>query len=181
MKMRDPRISQRKSKELLDFARAYLSEAFPNPDREACPPDDVLRSLAFNPRESEPALTEHLAACSPCFSRYSELLAELKAEQQAERSSSTWISASSKAHPVLAATALTCALFMAIGVIGLLLRGNRRPNTPPMDTNRKPSPTEPQTPTVAYSPFSLDLSTRSHILVEVCSSSSAEGQNAASP
>src|SRR5947209_411902 len=119
MKMRDPRISQRKGKELLDFARAYLSEAFPNPDREGCPPDDALRSLAFNPRESNPEVTEHLAACSPCFRRYSELLSELKAQRQAEKSSWTRVSAWSKAHPVLAATTLACVLFVAIGV-GLL-------------------------------------------------------------
>src|SRR6266403_3120532 len=153
---------EEKGKGWLDFAGTYLSNAFPNPDREGCPPDVALQSLAFNPKESQPAVTEHLADCSPCFRRYAELLAELKAQQQAERSSWTRISAWPKDHPVLAATALACALFIAIGV-GLLLRGIRQPNAPPMDTNRKPSPIEPQNPTVAYSPFSLDLSARSRV------------------
>ena len=97
---------EEKGKDLLDFARNYLSNAFPNSDREGCPPDTALRSLAFNPKESQPSITEHLAACSPCFRRYSELLAELKSQQQAAESPWSRISVWSKAHPVLAGTAL---------------------------------------------------------------------------
>jgi hypothetical protein len=160
--MKDRRAFEKKEKALLDFARSYLSEGFPNPDREGCPPDDALRSLAFNPRESQPEVTEHLASCSPCFRRYSELLAELKAQQQAAELSLSSISVWSKAHPLLAATALACALFIAIGV-GLLLRGIRQPSVPPVETNRKPSPTEPLNPPVAYTPFSLDLSALSRV------------------
>jgi hypothetical protein len=160
--MKERRAFEKKEKALLDFARSYLSEGFPNPDREGCPPDDALRSLAFNPRESQPEVTEHLASCSPCFRRYSELLAELKAQQQAAELSLSSISVWSKAHPVLAATALACALFIAIGV-GLLLRGIRQPSVPPVETKRKPSPTEPLNPTVAYMPFSLDLSALSRV------------------
>jgi hypothetical protein len=162
LRMKDRRDFEKKERILLDFARSYLSEGFPNPDREGCPPDDTLRSLAFNPRDSDLEVTEHLAACSPCFGRYSELLAELKAHQQAERSSWTGISAWFKTHPVLAATALACALLLGIG-LGLVLRGIRQPNTPPMETNRKPSSTKPLNPTVAYSPFSLDLSALSPV------------------
>jgi hypothetical protein len=152
-----------KGKDLLDFARTYLSNAFPNPDRDGCPPDAALQSLAFNPKESQPGVTEHLAACSPCFRRYAELLAELKSRMDAEEGLS-WrrISAWPKAHPVLGGAVLACALFIAIGV-GLLLRRIRQPNTPPIDTNRRPSPTEPVFPTVAYSPFSLDLSALSRV------------------
>lgn len=160
--MKDRRAFKKKERVLLDFARSYLSEGFPNPDREGCPPDDALRALAFNPRESNPEVTEHLAACSPCFRRYSELLAELKAQQQAERSSWTRISAWSKDHPVLATTALACALFIAIGV-GLLLQGIRQPNAPPINAHRKPTPSQPVNPTVAYLPFSMDLSALSPV------------------
>ena len=159
--MKDRKAFEKKERALLDFARSYLSEEFPNPDREGCPPDDVLRSLAFNPRESDPEVTEHLAACSPCFRRYSEFLYELKTQQKAESSWSR-ISVWSKAHPVLSGTALACALFMAIGV-GLLLRGIRQANAPPVETNRKPSPTEPQNPTVTSLPFGLDLSALSPV------------------
>src|SRR5882762_4479366 len=85
MRMKDRRAFEKKDKDLFDFAHSYLSEAFPNPDREGCPPDSALRSLAFNPRESEPTVTEHLAACSPCFRRYGELLAELKSQTEKEK------------------------------------------------------------------------------------------------
>jgi hypothetical protein len=163
MRIKNHAALETKKKELLDFARSYLSEAFPNPDRHGCPPDAALRSLAFNPRESEPTVTEHLATCSPCFMRYSELLGELKSQPRVEpRLSFTRISEWSKAHPVLAGTAALCMLLIVIGV-GLLLHGIRQPNTPPMDTHRKPNPTEPLNPTVAYSPFSLDLSALSPV------------------
>ena len=163
MRIKNRAALETKKRELLDFARSYLSEAFPNPDRQGCPPDAALRSLVFNPNESEPTVTEHLATCSPCFRRYSELLGELKSQPRLEpRLSFTRISAWSKAHPVLAGTAALCMLLIVIGV-GLLLHGIRQPNTPPMDTHRKPNPTEPLNPTVAYSSFSLDLSALSPV------------------
>ena len=163
MNFRDRRGFETKGKDLLDFARSYLSEAFPNPDRQGCPPDAVLRSLAFNPTEGKPAVTEHLASCSPCFRRYGELLAESKSQKEKEKGF-TWdrISVWTKAHPVLAGTAALCLLLIAIGV-GFFLRGIRQPNAPPIQTNRRPNPTEPRTPTVAYSPFGLDLSSLSPI------------------
>src|SRR5882672_6098998 len=70
MRIKNRAALETKKRELLDFARSYLPEAFPNPDRQGCPPDAALRSLAFNPNESEPTVTEHLAVCSPCFRRY---------------------------------------------------------------------------------------------------------------
>src|SRR6266566_4752492 len=128
LRTKNRRAFEKKDRVLLDFARSYLSQAFPNPDREGCSPDDALRSLAFNPRESEPTITEHLAACSPCFRRYSELLAQLKSQRAAEEKLSwaravTW----SRSHPVLVGAALVCALLIAIGA-GLLLNRIRVPN-----------------------------------------------------
>src|SRR6266852_8508931 len=84
MRIKNRAALETKKREVVDFARSYLSEAFPNPDRQGCPPDAALRSLAFNPNESEPTVTEHLAVCSPCFQRYSELLAQLKSQMKAE-------------------------------------------------------------------------------------------------
>ena len=160
--MKDRRSFEKKERALLDFARSYLSEGFPNPEREGCPPDDALRSLAFNPRECGPEVTEHLAACSPCFRRYSELLAELKAQRRAAESRWSRISVWSKTHPVLVGTTLVCALLVAI-TVGFLLRGIRQLNPPAIETKRKPGPTEPLNPTVAYTPFSLDLSALSRV------------------
>src|SRR5260370_7047696 len=105
MRIKDRAALEKKNKELLDFARSYLSEAFPNPDRQGCPPDAALRSLAFYPNESEPTVTEHLAVCSPCFTRYAELLAEPKSQTEAQRATScARLSACPSAHPLLAAT-----------------------------------------------------------------------------
>ena len=160
---RDSRATDKKGKDLLDFARSYLSEAFPNPDRQGCPSDDALRSLAFNPSQSDPGVSEHLAACSPCFKRYAELLAELKSQRELEEGLS-WrrISAWSHAHPILAGTALVCALLIAIGA-GLLFRRIGIFNVRPVETHRAPSPGEPVKPPLAYIPFSLDLSTLSPV------------------
>jgi hypothetical protein len=149
------------SKEFLESARGYLSEGFPNPDRTGCPPDSALRSLAFNPRESDPTITEHIGTCSPCFRRYSELLAELKAQREFEASPLTRAATWWKAHPLLAGTALVCAVLLVIGV-GFLLRGTRHPNVPPMETHKEPPPQQTP-PTVAYVAFSLDLSALSPV------------------
>src|SRR6266478_5445414 len=163
MRIKNRAALEMKKRELLDFARSYLSEAFPNPDRQGCPPDAALRSLAFNPNESEPTVTEHLAVCSPCFQRYSELLALLKSQRAAEeRLSWDRISTWSRAHPLLVGAALVFVLFIAIGA-SLLLNRVRVPNPPPLDTHRAPNPVQPVNPEVAYSPFSLDLSALSPV------------------
>src|SRR5260370_41001238 len=106
-----------KSKDFLDFARSYLSDAFPNPDRQGCPPDVALQSLAVNSSASDAAITEHIANCSPCFRRYSELLTEAKLQRAADGALS-WkrIFGWSRAHPFLVGAALVCTLFIAIGV-----------------------------------------------------------------
>src|SRR5271165_3541982 len=111
MRINDRRAFEREEKQLLDFARSYLSDAFPNPDRQGCPTDAALRCLAFKPNESGPRVTEHLAGCSPCFRRYTELLAQLKSQRAGQvRWSWNRISTWSRAHPLLMWEALACAL-----------------------------------------------------------------------
>src|SRR5437762_10469743 len=109
MRIDDSAAREKSRRELLDFARSYLSEAFPNPDRQGCPPDAALRSLAFNPTQGASEVTDHLASCSPCFKRYGEFLAELKSQGEKEKGF-TWgrVSVWTKAHPVLAGTAALC-------------------------------------------------------------------------
>src|SRR5256885_70550 len=158
MRVKDLRGIEKGDKHLLQFARSYLSEAFPNPNREGCPHDSALRSLAFNPTESGAKLTEHLSTCSPCFKRYGELLSEVRSQQQAKKGMS-WMMVTiwAKAPPVSGETPFAAALFAAMGM-GSLPRGRRPAITPPLDTNRRPNPSQPQPPTVAYSRFDLDLS-----------------------
>ena len=65
--------------EFFGFAKSYLSEAFPNPQRIGCPPDCDLQRMAERPIEARDAnVSEHLACCSPCFNRYMEILAGLR-------------------------------------------------------------------------------------------------------
>jgi hypothetical protein len=65
--------------EFFGFAKSYLSEAFPNPQRIGCPPDSDLQRMAERPVEARDAnVSEHLTCCSPCFNRYMEILARLK-------------------------------------------------------------------------------------------------------
>jgi len=162
MRIKDRSGLERQSKEFLAFARSYLSDAFPNPDRQGCPPDEALQSLAINPNKSQATITEHIASCSPCFKRYSELLTEVKSQKAADEGSSWkgmpgWF----RAHPLLVGAALACALFIAIGV-GLWIRFSV-PNPPPLETHQPHNPTSPVNPVVAYSPLSLDLTNISPI------------------
>ena len=77
--MPDPkRRKDIKEKEFLGFAKSYLSEAFPNPQRIGCPADSELKTLAEHPKGADPTISPHLTHCSPCFNRYMELLDELK-------------------------------------------------------------------------------------------------------
>ena len=153
---------EEQSSDFVAFARSYLSSAFPNPDRQGCPPDEALQDLAVHPSRSESAITEHIASCSPCFNRYFELLAEIELERAAAESS-VWknISRWSKAHPLVVGAALACALFIALGISFLWMRF-RVPN-PPMETHQPPSPVQPSNPAVAYSAFTLDLTNVSPI------------------
>ncbi len=69
-----------RDQDLFDFGRAYLSEAFPNPERKGCPPDEMLRLLASRPTQGDPSITDHVTCCSPCFNAYMAHLEHARAE-----------------------------------------------------------------------------------------------------
>jgi hypothetical protein len=79
------RVLSKRHQDLFDFARAYLSEAFPNPERASCPEDHVLSSFARNPREEDPSIADHVTCCSPCFNAYTALLEQARAEANQSR------------------------------------------------------------------------------------------------
>jgi hypothetical protein len=65
--------------EFFGFAKSYLSEAFPNPQRIDCPPDSDLQLMAEHPvAERDDEVSKHLTCCSPCFTRYMEILAGMR-------------------------------------------------------------------------------------------------------
>ena len=76
--MREKKRKGISDEEFFGFAKSYLSEAFPNPQRDGCLADDQLTLQAERPRETDPAVIKHITSCSPCFRRYTEILADLK-------------------------------------------------------------------------------------------------------
>ena len=46
--------------EFFGFAKSYLSEAFPNPQRIGCPADSALARMAERATEQDAPLSEHL-------------------------------------------------------------------------------------------------------------------------
>ena len=79
---RQPPLNDFNDPEFLGFAKSYLSEAFPNPQRIGCPAEADLRRMAEHPIEARDAeFSEHLICCSPCFNRYMEILAALRQRQ----------------------------------------------------------------------------------------------------
>jgi hypothetical protein len=140
-------------RELLDFARSYLSEAFPNPKRMGCPSDDALRLLAIRPMQSDASTGEHLTCCSPCFTAYTAHLARAKAEaiQHQRIRRAVWIRRS--------ATGLGVAAIVVIAVYVFITK--RR--TEPIVVPRMPAPiTAPGNPAhtqaAGYVPVVIDLS-----------------------
>lgn len=82
-----------RQQDLFDFARAYLSEDFPNPERAGCPQDPSLRSFAQNPSDGDPSIADHITCCSPCFNAYTAHLERARAEAKASRGATqaAWI------------------------------------------------------------------------------------------
>jgi len=137
-------------REFLDFARSYLSEAFPNPERTGCPPDDALRSLAFRPMHNDEPISEHLACCSPCFTAYMTHLARAKAEaiDCHEISRVVWIRRSASAFAVAAILVVAAYVFIT----------KRRPES--IIAPRMPAPISVpgNSQTATYVPVVIDLS-----------------------
>jgi hypothetical protein len=134
--------------DLLHFARSYLSEAFPNPDRQGCPPADALRMLAWRPMQGDKSISDHLTCCSPCFSAYMAHLGEAREEAVRSRRirRDTWIKRS----------LITAALGLTIPICVLFLKRHNTPSFAP----RTPigSATSAQvSATVMYVPVVLDL------------------------
>jgi hypothetical protein len=62
--------------QFLGFAKSYLSESFPNPQRIGCPEDSDLQRMAERPVEARDSVSsEHLTCCSPCFRLFMDILA----------------------------------------------------------------------------------------------------------
>jgi len=148
----------KRDQDLFDFARAYLSEAFPNPERNGCPPDEKLRALARRPIESNLRITDHLTCCSPCFNAYMAHLSSVRVE--AADSSRFFLSILKRRSLRLAAAAI--AIVLALATYAFITRAHNAPTVAPL-THAPAGPGAPSQlpPSAIYVPVVLDLSNAS--------------------
>ena len=146
-------LSQR-HQDLFDFARAYLSEAFPNPERSGCPPEQILGAFARNPRQAARSIADHVACCSPCFNAYAVHLEQARAEAKQSRQTTraAWIRWSLVSASI------------AVGLLIVVYALVPKPQNEPSTTHNPSRPTSPptgsaQTPEVASVRVLIDLTT----------------------
>jgi len=145
---------------LLSFARSYLADGFPNPERTGCPSSQALQRLAKQPTQADLSITEHLSCCSSCFREYQELLAGLRADHH---------SMSAK-HGILPLTSISIyvgagvALFAAALFCFVLWRSHRREAFPiTAQTRTSPALRIETFATNSYVPFILDMRDSSQV------------------
>ena len=146
MKLR--RVADISEQELLNCARSYLPTAFPNPNRDGCPPGASLRALALNPRTTDPSIEEHISFCSPCVARYLEILSGQQSIAPATRR--TWS---------VRVTLAFAAIFVATLCVFISAKHRAKPivtkrTSAPPTLDGKPGQTE----TATYLPIFIDLS-----------------------
>ncbi len=143
--------------ELLKFARTYMSEGFPNPERTGCPPDSALSLMAIQPREADASVSEHLTCCSPCFNRYMDLLAQVELEKVSSvKNAFAWI--------VRSPLRVTAAVALVLGLATSAYVAVDWPTTPvrvattPSQGTRPPVPADTSPSVPVYPEFVLDMS-----------------------
>jgi hypothetical protein len=139
---------------LLEFARSYLAEGFPNPERIGCPNTVMLRRLGEQPTAVDPSVTEHLGGCSPCFRQYLELLAQSK---RARRGTFVRPNLLIRTPTFVAMLSL---FVLIVGTLYALLLLSHRTQTAREEANQPQihSPKNKPNRIVEFSPFILDMS-----------------------
>lgn len=69
------------NEELIRFARQHFSTDFPNPDQIGCPSSETLLATVRAGLLPDDELTNHLFACSTCFTEYRAALAQRHSEE----------------------------------------------------------------------------------------------------
>src|SRR5260370_19990029 len=133
---------------LVSFARSYLGESFPNPDRIGCPPEGALRRLAESPTSADLSITEHLGSCSPCFREYQRLLGEMRTKRQPM--AILW--GRLKSVPIAVILGIIC--LVVIGLSIALWRSNRKEVA---HHGTKPTEVANGNGLAKYIPFVLDM------------------------
>lgn len=73
-----------RERSFLTHSAVVLAEAFPNPNREGCPDDSVLRRIKAGvmPLAEAAPFLEHLGRCSDCFRSFRELKRETQQQKR---------------------------------------------------------------------------------------------------
>ena len=61
-------------KAFLEIGNRHLAEDFPNPTRQGCPDDNVLKRAAEHPAQLSEETLNHITLCSPCYNIFSGFL-----------------------------------------------------------------------------------------------------------
>ena len=61
-------------KAFLEIGDRHLAEDFPNPTRQGCPDDSVLKQAAEHPAQMTEETLNHITLCSPCYNLFSDFL-----------------------------------------------------------------------------------------------------------
>jgi hypothetical protein len=61
-------------KAFLEIGNRHLAEDFPNPTRQGCPHDSVLKQTAEHPAQMSEETLNHITLCSPCYNIFSDFL-----------------------------------------------------------------------------------------------------------
>lgn len=89
----DPKpLSKREEERLLKAGRSVFSTAFPNPNREGCPPQELIAALARNKARlgQHQDFILHMSRCSPCYNDFARFR---KAAQRQRRLTAAGIAA----------------------------------------------------------------------------------------
>jgi len=61
-------------KAFVEIGNRHLAEDFPNPTRQGCPDDSVLKQAAEHPAQMSEETLNHITLCSPCYNIFSDFL-----------------------------------------------------------------------------------------------------------
>ena len=61
-------------KAFLESGNRHLAEDFPNPTRQGCPGDSILKQAAEHPAQMSEKTLNHITLCSPCYNLFSDFL-----------------------------------------------------------------------------------------------------------
>jgi hypothetical protein len=144
---------------LVGFARSYLAESFPNPDRIGCPPMDILRRLAEQPTSADLSVTEHLGSCSPCFQQYQQILTQTRTKKE----TASILQKLSVHTPRFVAVALVVGLALIAFSVALWISHERAIVQQERDGAKINSSSNERNRVAEFSPFILDMTKTSQV------------------